>query len=259
MRRKIFLLAIILLFIISPANAAINGKNFYKSLSRRLKYERENYLYLSDREFANFREITTTGIAPGKLYRSSSPVSNWGKRNLIADKAAQKAGVKTFINLADTEKIMRNYPEYNTSYYSKQNIICLNLSTKFFTKEFRNGLLRGVKFMTENEPPYLIHCSLGKDRAGFVCALIECLMGASANEVVSDYLISFYNYFGIVPDSDPESEYNFVVKNEISAFLAKAFRVNNIYDVNLQECAEKYFINLGLSVDEIELLREKLR
>ena len=259
MKRKIFTLAIILLFIISPANAEINAKNFYKSLGKRLKYERENYLYLNDREFANFREITTTGIGRGKLYRSSSPVNNWGNRNLIADKAAQEVGVKTFINLADTPQKMKDYPDFNMSYYSKQNIICLNLNTKFFTKDFRNGLAHGVKFMIKNEPPYLIHCSLGKDRAGFVCALIECLMGASANEVVSDYLTSFYNYFGIAPDSDPESEYNFVVNKEICAFLAKAFGVNNIYDANLKECAEKYFINLGLTVGEIELLRKKLQ
>ncbi|MBQ7578008.1 MAG: tyrosine-protein phosphatase [Synergistaceae bacterium] len=260
MRRKIFLFAVIFAFIVFPAESAVrNAKDFYKSLSRRLGRDRQNYSYLTDREFANFREVTTTGIGHNKLYRSSSPVKNWGNRNLIADKLAQEAGVKTFINLADSSTSIKEYPDFDASYYSKQNIICLNLSTKFFTGKFRKTLARGIRFMINNEPPYLIHCDLGKDRAGFVCALIECLMGASANEVVSDFLISFYNYFGIVPDSDPDSEYNFVADNEIRAFLAKAFGVKSIYNANLQECAEKYFIGLGLTVDEIESLRNKLK
>ena len=258
MRRKIFIFAVIFALIVFPAESAINKKDFYKTLSRRLSKDRQNYSYLTDREFANFREVTTAGIGRNKLYRSSSPVKNWGNRNLIADKAAREAGVKTFINLADSPEGIKEYPDFDASYYSRQNIICLSLSTKFFSDKFRDKLARGIRFMINNDPPYLIHCDLGKDRAGFVCALLECLMGASANEVVSDYLISFYNYFGIVPDSDPESEYNFVADNEIRAFLAKAFGVKSIYHANLYDCAEKYFTGLGLTLDEIESLRRKL-
>ena len=233
----------------------IDGKAFYKSLSKRLGRNRSDYPNLSDDEFANFREVITTGIARGKLFRSSTPVDNWGNRNLIADKYSEKFGVKTFINLADTQKILINRPNFYDTYYSRQAYICLNLNLKFQSKIFKNGLSKGIKFMAANEPPFLIHCSLGKDRAGIVCALIECLAGASLDEVIDDYMLSFFNYFGIVENS---SEYDFVVNREIKTHLAKVLGVKNLENVNLKIAAEKYFKSIGVSDYDIKILREKL-
>ena len=83
------------------------SRNFYRSLSKRHSKNRLDYPHLTDLEFANFRAVTTTGMGKGKLYRSSSPVNPWGNRNLIADNAARAVGIKTFVNLADTEKKYR--------------------------------------------------------------------------------------------------------------------------------------------------------
>ena len=51
--------------------------------------------------------------------------------------------------------------------------------------------------MTEHSGPCLIHCVEGKDRTGFVCALMLALAGASAQEIIDDYMITYYNYYGI--------------------------------------------------------------
>ena len=233
----------------------INVKNFYKSLSKRLGRARSDYPNLSDYQFANFREVVVTGISPRKLFRSSSPVDDWGNRNLIADNAAEKFGVKTFINLADSQKSLIARQNFYDTYYSKQAYICLNLSTKYYSNSFKNNLAKGIKFMAAHEPPYLIHCSLGKDRAGIVCALVECLAGASFEEIVNDYMISFYNYFCITKNSQ---EYDLVVNNEIRAFLSKILDVKNPENANLKIAAENYFKNLGVSDYEIKILREKL-
>lgn len=234
------------------------GKAFYRSLSSRLGRNRTDYPALTDEEFANFRMVRTTGIGTGKLYRSSSPVSTWGSRNVIADLAAREAGVKTFINLADSESSVSEHKGFTGSYYSTQRIITLNLGMKYQSKTFRERLARGISLMAKSQTPFLIHCSLGKDRAGFVCALVECLMGAEWREVVSDYLVSFRNYFGILPGSQ---EYDFVAKNEITAFLAQAFGVKaeDMPRINLSDGAERYFRRLGVSVDEINALRDKLK
>ena len=112
---------------------------------------REDYPDLSDEEFANFRAITTTGIGTGKLYRSSSPVNPEINRNLFADQAASAAGVKTFINLADNEEVMRGYEGFDASYYSTQAIIPLNLGVDFMAEEFRTGLAEGLRFIAANE------------------------------------------------------------------------------------------------------------
>ena len=248
------LLAVLVLA--SAVEASQFSKNFYRSLSGRLGRHRTDYPALSDEDFANFRMVRTTGIGEGKLYRSSSPVSTWGERNVIADKAAQKAGIRTFMNLADADP--REHKGYEGSYYSTQRIIALGLGMKYASKDFRDKLAAGIRRMAHSEPPFLIHCSLGKDRAGFVCALVECLCGATLQKVVSDYLVSFTNYFGIMPGS---REYDFVAENEIVRFLAEAFGVKStdLERISLADAGERYFRGIGVSPADIEALREKLR
>ena len=236
-------------------NEKFNGKEFYRSLSKRLGKKRTDYPALSDLEFANFRMVRTSGITEGKLYRSSSPISGWSERSKFADKAIASAGVKTIINLANSDEAMKSQDNYPGSYYSQQKIIALNVNTKYKSKRFRTGLARGIHFMAVNEPPYLVHCSLGKDRAGFVVALIECLAGATLDEVERDYMISFYNYFGISPGS---REYEYVRSCEIYRFLCEAFGLKKLEGINLADASERYFLGLGVSVKDIETLRKKL-
>ena len=254
--RRLFAALLFLLVWGSAAQASTFSKNFYRSLSSRLGRHRADYPQLSDEDFANFRMVRTTGIGEGKLYRSSSPVSTWGERNVIADRAAQNAGVRTFLNLADTDP--REHKGYDGSYYSTQKVIALGLGMKYAGKDFRNKLAAGIRQMAHSEPPFLIHCSLGKDRAGFVCALVECLCGATLEEVIADYLVSFTNYFGIMPGS---REYDFVADNEIVRFLAEAFGVKStdLERISLANAGERYFRGIGVSPADIEALREKLR
>ena len=42
----------------------------------------------------------------------------------------------------------------------------------------------------------------GKDRTGYVCALLEGLCGATYEEIVTDYLITYDNYYGVTPQKD---------------------------------------------------------
>lgn len=257
MKNRITLAFILIFaFMSSLSEGALSKKEFYRNLSKRLSNNRSDYAYLSDKEFANFREINTSGISKGKLYRSSSPVKSWGNRNIIADNAAREAGIKTFINLADSDKSMKKLAGFDDTYYSKQKYIGLKMNVKFMSKEFQNGVAKGIKFMAMNEPPYLIHCDLGKDRAGLFSAVIESLMGADSDEVVDDFLVSFYNYFGIESHS---RDYDYVAENEIRPFLAAMFGVKDIAKVNLKEAAERYALKIGVSAEEIETLREKLR
>ena len=261
--KKIFTILIILFFSVSVVHSATadkNGeitsaKNLYRELKRNFSNDRAYYKNLSDEGFANFREINTTGIAKGILYRSSSPINDWGNRNLTADDLSREAGIKTFVNLVDSEKKMRSYKDFSQTYYSTQKAIALNFDLKFMSKDFQNKLARAVKFIADNEPPFLIHCNLGKDRTGLVCAVIEAVTGASSEEIAEDFMKSFYNYFSVMPGS---KEYEFIVSHEIRSFLASMLGVKNIDDVNLYAAAEKYLLKIGVASKDIEKVREKL-
>lgn len=216
---------------------------------------REDYPDLTDEAYANFRAVNTTGIGAGKLYRSSSPVNPEINRNHQADAAAEKAGVKTFVNLADAEETMKGYEGFADSYYSKQNYICLNLGVDFSSEEFRHGLAEGLRFIAKGEAPFLVHCNEGKDRAGFVSAVIEALMGASADEITADYMVTFFNYYGVQPGTE---QYDIIASSNIQKSLAAAFGMESLSSGNLQESCVSYLESIGLTADEIAGVQAKL-
>ncbi|MBR0407096.1 MAG: tyrosine-protein phosphatase [Clostridia bacterium] len=216
---------------------------------------REDYPDLTDAEYANFRVISTTGVGEGKLYRSSSPVNPEINRNHEADAAAQDAAVRTFINLADNEETMKGYEGFAESYYSKQNIIGLNLGVDFAAEDFKAGLADGLRFIAANDAPYLVHCNEGKDRAGIVSAVLEALMGASAEEITADYMVTYYNYYGVQPGTE---QYDVIAASNIQKSLAAAFEMDSIFEGDLQAAAVNYLSNIGLSAEEIAAVQANL-
>ena len=217
--------------------------------------ERSDYPDLSDEEYANFRNIATTGMGANMLYRSSSPVNPELNRNKEADTAASGYGIRTVMNLADSQETMQGYEDYGYSYYSGCNVIPLNLGVDFMAEDFKAGLAKGLRFLAENDGPYLVHCTEGKDRAGFSSALLECLMGASADEVIQDYMITYYNYYGVAPGDE---RYEVIANSNICKSLAAAFGVEDIREADLASAAEEYLLGIGLTEEEIGTLKEKL-
>lgn len=219
--------------------------------------ERADYASLTDAEFANFRVVATTGMGENVLYRASSPVNPELNRNKYADDALKAAGVKTCVNLADTDEGMRAYEGWADSYYSTCSIISLNLGVDFSADDFKSGLAEGMRFIINNDGPYLVHCNEGKDRAGFASGLLECLMGATAEEAVKDYMTTYRNYYGVQEGTE---QYDIVASSNIKKSLAAAFGVDDIYaeGVNLAEKAEGYLLGIGLSADEIASLKLRL-
>ena len=218
---------------------------------------RSDYEKLSNSEYANFRAVNTTGMGTDTLFRSSSPVNPALNRNEEADEALLSSMVRTIINIGDDEEEMKNYADYNLTNYSKCDIIAADMSTDFFSADFRQKLAECYRFMISHEGPYLIHCNEGKDRTGFVVAVLESFMGADEDEIVEDYMLTYYNFYGIEPGS---KQYDQISAGSIEGYLEKAFKIPSIRkdDVDLQACAETYLLGLGLSEEELAALRDKL-
>jgi len=216
-------------------------------------------------EITNFREICTRNMRGGIIYRGSYPVFKIDKkRDEAYSRLVLEAGISCVINLAgnlkDIETIATLVPWYD-KLYRNGNIIGLDIQfdfdflNKFEYDVFNFRLRQGFKFLITHDGPYLIHCNAGIDRTGFAAAILELLFGASIDEVIYDYLLSYGKEFADAKDK----EINFItgrnIYGQINAILDG--KINDSY--NLQANIEKYFLGkIGLTKEELEALKEKL-
>ena len=176
------------------------------ALSMKYSNERIEYPDLSDAEFANARTVKAGNIPSGILYRSSSPFSNDIKRDIYVSEYLQQEKVRTVLNLADNEEKMLSYkdiPPYSLSLWKEGNVILCPLKADPTADDYNNRLIEALKQLPSHPAPYLVHCMEGKDRTGYVCALLEGLCGATYEEIVADYLVTYDNYYYINPAKDP--------------------------------------------------------
>ena len=215
---------------------------------------------LSEEQFANFRVIETTGMGKDILYRSSSPIRDSMNRNAYADRCCEAAGIRTCVNLGDTEAEAMALEGYSDTYYSRQNILFLGLPAAFDTEQFREGLAEGFRFIIVNEGPYLVHCTEGKDRAGYTGAVLELLMGASLDEAADDYLMTYENYFAPLAESGEQlnDELRSAIRGILIGNLNYGYGIENIEAVDPAQATQDYLRMIGLTEDEIAALKAAL-
>jgi hypothetical protein len=226
--------------------------------AEKLKASDSRQDYASSAVFANFREIRFGVIPSRTLYRGSHPALPGNARFPYAQQLAENARVATVLNLADTEEEIavraEGIPWYQ-NFITKNNIIALAMSGDFTVPEFSAKLKSALSFMAARNPPYLIHGIEGKDRTGFTTALLEALMGASAQEIIDDFLTSYVNLYKIPADGD---------SYRIIAYLAGDLLLmicdgKEAGQVNLQAAAERYILEkIGLGRGELDSLKQKL-
>lgn len=244
-------------------------KVVYKGKNMELPFEESKYKrtnsrkdYKSDEAFANFREIKIGSIASGKLYRSSSPVNPKYKRNTYADGLIRKAGVKSVVNLADSIDNVGNYTGYGESYYKtlvdSGNVVCLNATIYFEQADFKAKLIKGLRFLSKADTPVLIHCTEGKDRAGYFSMVTELIMGATLDEVINDYMESFVNYYHYEEGCD---EYNQAMNDGVYTMLygiTNTKTVEELRNTDLTKAVTDMLIKDGLTQAEIDAIKANL-
>lgn len=213
---------------------------------------REDYPNLSDEEFANFRAVTVGNIANGILYRSASPVDPTRNRNKYADKASEKNGITHFINLGDSDDALVEYEGYSESYYKTVTHIAVEASINPAEKENKEKYAECFRYIINNPAgKFDVHCREGKDRTGMFIAITECLMGASYDEISSDYMITYMNYYGL---TTKDEAYKIIENGVFKKSLSDVFGVGP-ENADLKKEAKEYLKDIGLSNKEIFKLK----
>lgn len=226
---------------------------------RQLKKSENRNDYASDEVFANFRAVKAGAIAPNRLYRSCNPLYG-DARAPFAEKLIAQAGIKTAINLADSaEGAQAHFSEapYYAALAARGNVVFLNMGVSFTDADFIAKLHDGLVYMSEHaDGPYIVHCNEGKDRAGYVNALLEALCGATLEEIKADYMMSFENYFGVQKGTEQYDAIGNVILDALKAINGgKA-----VTDKNVGKVVENYLrTTVGLTREQIAALKAVLQ
>lgn len=241
------------------------GKFYDNQIARDIHYTDFRKDYPSDEVFANFRNVIVGNIKEGKVYRSASPCDNQHNRATYVNDLIREAGVNAILNLSDNEEKIEKYIaqedfscDYFLELYEKDNVIPIALNMNYLSQEFAEKIAQGFITLSEKEGPYLIHCTEGKDRTGFVCMLIEALAGADYQSIVDDYMLTYDNYYKINETKEP-LKYRIIKEQNIDEMLRfLVYDGSDIETADLSYYARGYLKNGGMSDEQIDLFLERI-
>ena len=233
-----------------------------QALSMKYTNERKDYALISDAAFANARGVSAGKMASGILYRSSSPFSNEINRAKYVSEYLEQAKVMTVLNLTDTEEKMAAYdmPAYSRSLWEGGQVILCPLKADPTADDYNQRLVAALKELPSRPAPYVVHCTEGKDRTGYVCALLEGLCGATYEEIVADYLITYDNYYQITPVKDP-ALCNTLVSLRLNTCLMYYAGVTDeaqLPEVDYAKAFASYLLSHGMSQQQLDALVQAL-
>ena len=250
------------------ADIVLREKGKYKDIqeARDIHYSDERVKYDSDVMFANFRPVNMGSLAENMVYRSASPCDNQHKRAPYVDQLMKEAGVKAILNLSDNDAKIEGYISrddfdcpYFLSLYESGTVFPIALNMNYLSDEFAQKIAQGFTELAKTEGPYLIHCTEGKDRTGFVCMLVEMLAGAEYQEIADDYMVTYANYYRITEESEPV-KYRTILEMNLDAMMCfvTGKTKEELVTADLVKSAEEYLLKNGMTEEDLKLFRSRI-
>ena len=223
-------------------------------------YSNDRNNFTSDIVFSNFRELSGGNLRSGMFFRGASPVDDRNLRAACTDGLIRNNGIGFILNLADTEEKAVSYPCFPGSrfeeLFSDCKVVCLGLNANYRNPEYAQKLAEGFRTMISQDQSVYIHCTEGKDRTGFVCILLEALAGADYEEILSDYMITYDNYYGISETATPD-QYAATVQirfRDMLDWLAGVPEGTDLSGQTFENQAVDYLLRAGMTETEIKSL-----
>ncbi len=251
------------------ASVTLREAGKYRAIqeARDISYSDERAKYPSDIVFANYRAVSMGSIRKGTLYRSASPCDNQHKRAPYVNDLIKANQVNAILDLSDNESKLEGYiqkEDFSSDYwlglYQEGNVFPIALNMNYLSDEFAAKIAQGFINLSEKEGPYLVHCTEGKDRTGFVCMLIEALAGASYPEIADDYMITYDNYYEINTQNQAD-KYQTILEANLDAMVKFIVGDDSVdfKTADLSGYARNYLKEAGMTDDQIDVFLDRLR
>ena len=147
-----------------------------------------------------------------------------------------------------------NYIETKGPYYL--GAVGINFDQTASTPEkeaYKQALITEIKaFANPDNFPIYVHCSLGRDRTGTICFLINALLGVGETDLYRDYEISMMSVAGHL---DNQTAVNMVGTN-FRSMLSYIKRYTYRNDVSAG--ARQYMLDLGITQEEIDAIKANM-
>jgi protein-tyrosine phosphatase len=236
----------------------------------------------------NFRDAANSGLplsggatmATGVVYRAGQlkGLSDAEKATLeslgitaildLRSKAAAKATPDPVISGAPVT-VFDVFAGHNKAYKGKTaagaRAYMRSMNRQFVTDAAqRRNIAKVLKAIAAATGPVLIHCAAGKDRTGWVSAVLQQIAGASRNTIVSEYTLS--NVYRKAYIDDAVAQARKISKTR--AAIVKELQVNrrSFIEAGLNKASSQYgsfhhYLTKGLklSATTIKTVRDKLR
>ena len=231
---------------------------------RAVRYSHDPADYTDPTAYINAREIRAGRIHPGTLYRCASPFDNLMNRAPYAAAFLEEHGIRTTLSLSETpetlEERLEIMPAYSRELYESGGVIPCGCGSDYFYPAFAKKVADGLRALLTKPFPCAVHCLEGKDRTGFVCLVIESLMGAEYDEIIAEFMQTYKSYYGITEATDPIRWNGFkkTFPDSEMAFLSGRPRGEKPSVEELQAGARSYLKLGGMTDGEIDLLIERL-
>ena len=239
-----------------------------------ISYSDDPTTYNSREQFANFRAMNVGNLKENLIYRGASPIDNRRNRPSIVDSLLQEHNIAYDIDLADKRALgsnnlsaVDNIPtlgsefvihDYFQQLLDNNEVVFLGMAAAYKNEDFASKMKTMFEAILSNDGPYYIHCLEGKDRTGYVCMVIEALCGATYEELVDDYFITYKNYYGIEKGTDKYEVIKSIHIDEMIRYVFDFNKSTNLLTANYQSNVNAYLLSIGLTQDQIDAIQTKL-
>ncbi len=243
-------------------------------------YEAKNGI-TKEEVFANFRAVKSDAMKENVLFRSASPFDNANNRAPYVNELAKANGIDYVLNLADSQTKIDKYKEsdvwseldYSQKLLDNDRVCLMSMSAAYEGAAYQAALVKGLNSALEhNATKILFHCTEGKDRTGFVGLVLESLCGASYEEMLFDYMVTYDNYYNLTEASD-KTAYDYIVElkfNDMVNYLltfdpSLEAKGDGTYDLagvtpeNFATAARNLLAKAGMSEDNLQALTALLK